>query len=99
MSEPSLSDMRLYERALRHGWDIPAETRTAMIAMLSKIVGDERARTRERTAAARVLLQASRVHLDAIRMEQAVECEDLARRLQALEAKGHAEPADAAGED
>jgi hypothetical protein len=99
MSEPSLSDMRLYERALRHGWDIPAKTRTAIIGMLTKLVRKKDARPRERTAAARVLLQASRVHLDAIRLQQVLDYEDLVQRLQALEGKDHAELADAVGGD
>jgi hypothetical protein len=99
MPEPSLSDLRLYGRALRNGWDIPAATRTAMIEMLSQLLSAKDARPRERTAAARVLVQASRVHLDAIRLEQAVDFEELVRRLQALEGKDHAELADAAGGD
>jgi hypothetical protein len=85
MSEPSRSDMRLYERALRQGWDIPAELRTEIIEMMRKIMGDATATRRDRTAAARVLLQANRVELDAIRVAQGAQYEDLVRRLRALE--------------
>jgi hypothetical protein len=85
MSEPSRSDMRLYERALRQGWHIPTELRVEIIEMMRKIVVDPAATRRDRTAAARVLLQADRVELDAIRVAQGAQYEDLARRLRALE--------------
>jgi len=77
--------MRLYERALRQGWNIPAKLRAEIIEMMRKIVVDSTAPRRDRTAAARVLLQASRVELDAIRTAQGAQYEDLIRRLQALE--------------
>ena len=79
MPDPSRSDLRLYERALRNGWDIPASTRADVIRVLGEIVADDKARRRDRTAAARGLLQASRVELEAIRVAQAVQFEDLAR--------------------
>jgi hypothetical protein len=85
MPEPSRSDMRLYERALRQGWDIPAELRTEIITTMRQIIGDTTATRRDRTAAARVLLQANRVELDAIRVAQGTQYEDLVRRLRALE--------------
>jgi hypothetical protein len=85
MSEPSRSDMRLYERALRQGWHIPTELRTEIIEMMRTIMVDTTSTRRDRTAAARVLLQADRVELDAIRVAQGAQYEDLVRRLRALE--------------
>jgi hypothetical protein len=87
MSEPSRSDMRLYERALRQGWDIPAAMRTEIVTTMSGIIRDEEATRRDRTAAARVLLQASRAELDAIRVAQVAQYDDLVRRMGALEAE------------
>ena len=88
MSDPSRSDLRLYERALRNGWDVPSATRVEVIRVLGEIVADAKARRRDRTAAARVLLQASRVELDAIRVAQSLRYGDLAHRLEALEGDG-----------
>jgi hypothetical protein len=85
MSEPSRSDMRLYERALRQRWNLPAKMRTEIVTMMSAIMSDATATRRDRTAAARVLLQASRVELDAIRVAQGAQYEDLVRRMRALE--------------
>jgi hypothetical protein len=99
MPDPSRSDLRLYERALRNGWDVPAATRAEVIKVLGEIVGDAKARRRDRTAAARALLQASRVELDAIRVAQALHYEDLAHRLEALEGDGGAGLAETEGED
>ena len=78
MSHPSRSDLRLYERALRNGWDVPAETRAEVVRVLAEIVRDGNAKRRERTAAARALLQATRVELEAVRVAQGVLYEDLA---------------------
>ena len=91
MSHPSRSELRLYERALRNGWDVPAETRAEVVQMLGEIVRDGTAKRRERTAAARALLQATRVELEAIRVAQQVQYEDMVRRLEALEGGGPGE--------
>ncbi len=88
MPETSRSDMQLYERAVRNGWDVPAATRVEVIRVLGEIVADANARRRDRTAAARALLQASRVELDAIRLAEALRFGDLERRLDALEEDG-----------
>ena len=88
MPDPSRSDLRLYERALRNGWDVPAATRVEVIRVLGEIVGDAKARRRDRTAAARALLQASRVELDAIRLAESLRYGDLERRVGALEGDG-----------
>ncbi len=99
MPDPSRSDLRLYERALRSGWDVPESTRVEVIKVLGEIVSDAKARRRDRTAAARALLQATRVELDAIRVAQSVQHEDLSRRVVALEGDGGGELACAGGED
>jgi hypothetical protein len=99
MPDPSRSDLRLYERALRNGWDVPAATRAEVIKVLGEIVSDTQARRRDRTAAARALLQASRVELEAIQVAQALHHEDLSRRLEALEDDGGGELAEAEGGD
>lgn len=88
MSEPSRSDARLYIRALRQGWNIPTKKRTGIIKILFEIVQDTSATRRERTSAARALMQASRVELDAIRVAQGAQYENLVRRMEALEGEG-----------
>jgi hypothetical protein len=85
MFEPSRSDSPLLIRALQHGWQIPSEMRAKVVAVLCEITTDAKARPRERTAAARALLQASRVELEAIRAAEAARCEELLERLEALE--------------
>ena len=88
MFEPSRCDARLLERALNHGWDVPQELRATIITVLGEIVNDGKATKRERTSAARAVMQASRVELDAIRVAQGAQYEDLIRRMQALEGEG-----------
>jgi hypothetical protein len=88
MTEPSRSDARLYIRALRQGWNIPAKKRTGIIQVLFDMVQDQAATPRERTAAARALMQASRLELDAIRVVQGTQYEDMVRRLEAIEGEG-----------
>jgi hypothetical protein len=87
MSKPSRADLRLYLRALRQGWNIPPEVRTDIIVMLRGIVTDEDATHREKTSAARAVMQASRVELDAIRVAFAARFEDMFRRVEILEGK------------
>jgi hypothetical protein len=99
MSKPSRSDIRLYVRALSQGWNIPVKMRSQVVNTLAGIVTDEKSSRRERTSAARALLQASRVELDAIRVAHEARYEDLARRLRALEGEeqGDGGLAEAAG--
>jgi hypothetical protein len=99
MPKPSRSDIRLYLRALRQGWNIPAKTRTEIVKMLAQIVIGEGASRRERTSAARALMQASRVELDAIRVAQLAQFENISMRLGALEGKTDGGLAEAAGEN
>jgi hypothetical protein len=88
MFEPSRSDARLLKRALRQGWNVPKGMRSAIIKVLGEIVADGGATKRERTSAARAVMQASRVELDAIRLVQVAQVEELIRRMQALEGEG-----------
>jgi hypothetical protein len=99
MFKPSPADSPLLIRALRQGWDIPAEMREKIVAVLCEITSDPKAKPRERTSAARALVQASRVELDAIRVAQEAQYEDLIRRLRALEEQGDGGLAEAAGGD
>jgi hypothetical protein len=99
MFEPSRSDLRLLRRALSQGWDVPAEMREKIIEVLGAIVSDEKSTRRERTSAARAVVQASRVELDAIRVAQGALFENLFQRMEALEGGGDAKLANAGGED
>jgi putative ubiquitin-RnfH superfamily antitoxin RatB of RatAB toxin-antitoxin module len=87
MPKPSRADLRLYLRALRQGWTIPADVRTEVIKMLREIVTDEKATRREKTSAARAVMQASRVELDAIRVAHGARFEEMVRRVEVLEGK------------
>jgi hypothetical protein len=101
MVKPSRSDARLFARALRQGWSIPPRMRSRIIKMLCSITSDKEAPMRERMSAARALMQASRVELDAIRVAQGAQYEDLVRRVEAMEGEGRGdgELAKAAGGD
>jgi hypothetical protein len=99
MPKPSRSDLRLYTRALRQGWSIPAEMRTNIVNMLAEIVTGAGSTRRERTSAARALMQASRVELDAIRLAQLAQFENLIKRMEKLEEKTDGGLATAAGGD
>jgi hypothetical protein len=88
MAKPSRSEARLLTRALRQGWNIPADKRSEVINVLCEIAGDKTSTKREKTSAARALMQASRVELDAIRVAQGAQYEDLVRRMAALEREG-----------
>jgi hypothetical protein len=87
MFEPSREDARLLQRALKQGWDVPVALRSKIIEVLGGIVGDEVAKARERTAAARAVMSAARLELDAIRVAQGAQYEDLVARMGALEGK------------
>jgi hypothetical protein len=99
MFEPSRSDSPLLIRALQHGWKIPAAMREKVVAVLCEITSDPKAKPRERTAAARALLQASRVDLDAIRAAQEAQYGDLIQRLRALEERADGGLGETAGGD
>jgi hypothetical protein len=65
------ADARLLCRALREGWDVPAERRPAVIARLVEIATGKESAPREATAAARALLQAARLQLDSVKVAEA----------------------------
>jgi hypothetical protein len=99
MFEPSREDARLLRRALKQGWDVPVPLRSKIIEVLGGIVGDENAKARERTAAARAVMSAARLELDAIRVAQGTQYEDLVARMDAMEGKTDAGLAKAEGGD
>jgi|SRR5262245_15446844 len=90
-------DARLAERALREGWDVPAEKRPELIAKLIDIaLGEGPAGPRERVSAIKALLGASRLNLEALRVAMsAEEFAGILGRLERLEGDG----GDAAGPD
>jgi hypothetical protein len=64
-------DARLFCRALRQGWDVPAARRPEVIARLCAIATGTESAPREATAAARALLQAARLQLEAVKVAEA----------------------------
>ena len=64
-------DARLFCRALREGWDVPAERRPEVIARLVEIATGKESAPREATAAARALLQAARLQLETVKVAEA----------------------------
>jgi hypothetical protein len=64
-------EARLFCRALREGWDIPAERRPAVIARLLELATSKEPAPREATAAARALLQAARLQLETVKVAEA----------------------------
>ena len=62
-----IRNTRLIERALRERWPIPKRLRGAVVATLRDVPGYSDASRRERVAACRALIGASKVNLDAIR--------------------------------
>src|SRR5262249_25793771 len=64
-------DARLFCRALREGWDVPAARRPEVIARLVEIAAGKDSTPREATAAARALLQAARLQLEAVKVAEA----------------------------
>jgi hypothetical protein len=67
----SEDDGRLVCRALREGWDVPVARRPEVIARLVELVTSRESAPREATAAARALLQAARLQLEAVKLAEA----------------------------
>jgi hypothetical protein len=81
-----IRDTRLVAKALAESWPIPRNLRRPLVARLAGIVQDPDASPREATAAARAILLASRINLDAVAATiRAREHEELAERIVALE--------------
>src|SRR5262249_10802034 len=64
-------DARLFCRALREGWDVPAARRPEGVARLGELATSAESSPREATAAARALLQAARLQLEAVKVAEA----------------------------
>ena len=86
MFEPSRSDARLLKQRAVSGVERPARAAPTIITVLGDIVKDGNTKVRERTSAARAVVQASRVELDAIRVAMEAEFENLSGRVTDLEA-------------
>jgi hypothetical protein len=99
MSKPNRAETRLYVRALKQGWNIPRGMRSQIVERLHGIITAADSKSRERTAAARALLQASRVELDAIRLAYGADYENLSKRIAAMEGKNDGGLATAACEN
>jgi hypothetical protein len=73
---------KLIERAMFHDWPVPEDTRKKVIERMAEILDSPEARPRDCSAAARVLLSASRVSLDSVRTTIAAEDHwDLCKRV------------------
>jgi hypothetical protein len=77
-------DARLAERALREGWDVPAELRPELVQILAKVARSDEASPRERTSAIKALLQCSRINLEAIKTAMAADYQDVLEELEEL---------------
>jgi hypothetical protein len=60
---------RLLRRALKERWPIPASLRSGLLKRCQKVVDDPNASPREITTVMKVVLEASRVNIDAIAVE------------------------------
>jgi hypothetical protein len=58
------SEMRLTEQSIRHRWSVPRPARERAIERIHEILDSEESSNRERLAAVRVLLMASRLNAD-----------------------------------
>jgi hypothetical protein len=82
-------DARLAERALRERWDVPPDRRAGLVLKLLEWAEDPATRPRERIAATKALLQASRLNLEALKLSMmAEEFELLKARLATLGGPG-----------
>jgi hypothetical protein len=77
-------DARLAERALRESWPVPAELRPELVRILAELARSPTAAPRERTAAIKALLQASRLNLEAMRVAMAADYQDVLAELEEL---------------
>jgi len=83
--QPTSWDVRLLERAIRESWDLPEDTRQAMVARLGTLISDPATKTRAFLAAAKTLTAPSRINLSVVdasmRAELAPEGSSYADRL------------------
>ncbi len=66
-SPRSYGDARLLQRAARERWPIPRSKRPMVVNAMLAIVESPDSSDRARTAAARVLMQGSKINLDSVR--------------------------------
>jgi hypothetical protein len=79
-------DLRLVERAIRHGWAVPQATRKRTVRRMDKILKAPESTSREIAAVTKVLLMASRVSLEGVKTTiKAQDHEDLCRRVAKME--------------
>ncbi len=87
-----IRDTRLVERALRERWPIPGRIRKPLIERLYEIVEDTGSSPREVTSAAKAILSASELNLEAIASTiKAREHEELAAAVAELRRRVDAE--------
>jgi hypothetical protein len=83
---PGIRTTRLLERVLRERWPIPNAIRRPLIERLYEIVQDTESSPREVTSAAKAILTAGKLNLEAITATmKAREHEEFAERLAVLE--------------
>jgi hypothetical protein len=91
-NQPTTRDVRLLSRALQESWDIPDDTRRAMLDRLGSVVKDPQAKLRAVVAASKVLAGLSRINLTIVDTAIRAELhEQLTDRVEALEAKFRAD--------
>jgi hypothetical protein len=61
--------VRLVARALKERWPIPASLRSTLLKRMAKLANDPNASPREVNTAMKIVLEASRVNLEAIAVE------------------------------
>jgi hypothetical protein len=83
---PGIRTTRLVERALRESWPIPEDLRPLLVRRLAHIVESDNSSPREVTSAAKAILSASKINLDAVGVAiSAEQHEELTERLEKLE--------------
>lgn len=65
-----IRDTRMIERAMREQWPIKPEYRTRIIATLMLIIADPTKSAREKTSAAKALMAADKLNLEAAALQQ-----------------------------
>ena len=80
-----IRDVRLAARALAESWPVPPEVRPSIVARLVAVVRSRKSSPREVAAAARALIAATKVSLDAYATSSQLRAaEDLAREVAEL---------------
>ena len=83
--ENKRSEFRMEARAIRERWPIPPAARVNLLRRVLEVLRDEKSTKRDKIAAARVIIQADGLNLDAQRIEllkQATEPDSVARILE-----------------